>query len=211
VPLAILLPHELLIVTGSYMLTGRFNPELEMDRRPVEEVIDLQTGLKSARARGDRQAEKEFQQKIRAARSNALGTSEEWAGYVHSVGQYENEAVQEGYADDINTLQKTAPVLLSRSWITMDERGGLWLIARDGESPKVGLSARTLLESSSDRKAAYLLSLSRVDAELHKKPKNRETLGFFRKDWELMERLRGQVVPVVAGTRRTEGASGSAQ
>jgi hypothetical protein len=40
---------------------------------------------------------------------------------------------------------------------------------------------------------AYLLALSRVDAELRKKMKNRETLGFFREDWGLMEQLRGQI------------------
>jgi hypothetical protein len=57
----------------------------------------------------------------------------------------------------------------------------------------------------------YLLALSRVDAELRKKPKNRETLEFFRKDWELMERLRGRVVPIVAGTRRTDAGGGAAQ
>jgi hypothetical protein len=56
-----------------------------------------------------------------------------------------------------------------------------------------------------------MLALSRVDAELHKKTKNRETLGFFRKDWELMERLRGELIPVVAGTRRTEAGGGAAQ
>jgi hypothetical protein len=60
----------------------------------------------------------------------------------------------------------------------------------------------------------YLLALSRVDAELHKKQKDRETLGFFRKDWELMERLRGRVVvqdavPSLAGARRTQAGGGA--
>jgi len=211
VPLAILLPHELLIVTGSYMLTGRFNPELEMDRRPVEEVIDLQTGLKSARARGDRQAEKEFQQKIRAARSNALGTSEEWAGYESNVRQYEAEAVEQGYFGDSPNVKKAEQKMISQRWITLDENGGLWLSSRDGRSPKVGLSARTLTDPSSDPKTGYLLALARIDAELRKKTKNRETLGFFRKDWELMERLRAKAVPEVAGARRASSVSGSAQ
>ena len=67
-----------------------------------------------------------------------------------------------------------------------------------------------MAESSSNAKMGYLLALSRVDAELRKTPKNRETLGFFRKDWELMEQLRGHVVPVVAGARPTEDG-GAAQ
>ena len=94
----------------------------------------------------------------------------------------------------------------------MDDQGGMWLSPRDGRShPKVGLSANTLAEDSSNPRMGYLLALSRVDAELRKKPKNRETLGFFRKDWELMERLRGQAVPIVAGARRTEAGGGAAQ
>ena len=68
-----------------------------------------------------------------------------------------------------------------------------------------------MAESASNPKVGYLLALSRVDAELRKSPKNRETLGFFRKDWALMEQLRGRVVPVMAGAGRSEGASGAAQ
>jgi hypothetical protein len=68
-----------------------------------------------------------------------------------------------------------------------------------------------MTESSSNAKSGYLLALARVDAELRKPSKNRETLGFFRKDWALMEQLRGRVVPVVAGTQRTLGSGGAAQ
>jgi len=211
VPLAIVRPQGLILFASSYLLTGRFNPELELRRRPVDEVISLQTGLRQARAEGDRDQEEQIEQKIRAARSNALGTREEWAGYVHTVHQYEDEAVAQGYVSDLDSLRTLAQQMISKHWITMDDRGGLWLIARDGQSPKVGLSASTLAVSASDAKAGYLLALSRVDAELRRKPKNRETLGFFREDWDLMERLRGQVVPVVAGSRRTESGGGSAQ
>jgi hypothetical protein len=101
--------------------------------------------------------------------------------------------------------------MISQRWITLDENGGLWLSSRDGRSPKVGLSARTLTDPSSDPKTGYLLALARIDAELRKKTKNRETLGFFRKDWELMERLRAKAVPEVAGARRASSVSGSAQ
>jgi len=211
VPLAVLRPYELAIVTSSYMLTGRFNPELEVTRRPTEEAAGLETELREARAIGDREREKECKQELRAVRAAALGTKEEWSGYDASVRQYEAEAVGQGYSSDLESLRKFARHTVSTSWIKMDERGGLWLSPRDGRfGAKVGLSANTLAESSSNARMGYLLALSRVDAELHKTPKNRETLGFFRKDWELMEQLRGRVVPVVAGTRQTEGG-GAAQ
>lgn len=211
VPLAIVRPQELLLFTGSYLLTGRFNPELELQRRPVEEVIALQTSLRQARQSGDVAQQAQLKQKIRAARSNALGTSEEWAGYAHSLRQFEEEAIERGYVNNLDSLQKVAQQTVSNSWMTLDDRGGLWLAARDSQSPKVGLSASTLMEGTSDAKAGYLLALSRVDAELRRKPKNRETLQFFREDWELLERLRAQVVPIVAGARHTEAGGGSSQ
>jgi hypothetical protein len=140
-----------------------------------------------------------------------LGTREEWSGYETNIRQYEAEAIAQGYWDDLAGLRKLAPHMVSTSWIKMDERGGVWLSPRDGRSgAKVGLSANTVAESSSNARMGYLLALSRVDAELRKTPKNRETLRFFRKDWELMEQMRGRVVPVVAGTRPTE-AGGAAQ
>jgi len=66
------------------------------------------------------------------------------AGYVHTVHQYEDEAVAQGYVSDLDSLRTLAQQMISKHWITMDDRGGLWLIARDGQSPKVGLSASTL-------------------------------------------------------------------
>jgi len=210
-PLAILRPQELVLFAGSYMITGRFNPELELQRRPDDEVIGLEVELREARDNGDLDKEKECEQKIRSARANALGTSEEWTGYASNVRQYESEALEQGYAKDLDNLRNLAQGLVSRSWMTMDDQGGLWLSARDGKSlVKVGLSANTLASTPSDAKISYLLALSRVDAELRKPKKNRETLGFFRKDWELMERLRGHVVPFVAGTRG-EWGGGAAQ
>jgi hypothetical protein len=171
----------------------------------------LEMSLQQARARGDQDQEKECKQKIRFARTNALGTNEEWSGYKASVRQYEAEALERGYASDLDSLRNFTQATVSKSWITMDDQGSLWLSPRDGQSRrKVGFSANTVGEISSDAKSGYLLALSRVDAELRKKPKNRETLGFFREDWELMERLRGRVVPFMAGTRQTE-AGGAAQ
>ncbi len=211
-PLAVLQPYELTIFAGSYMLTGRFNPELELQRRPAGDVVGLESALREARAKGSNNKKLELKQKIQFVRANSLGTKEEWAGYDTSVRQYEAEAIEQGYAKDVDSLQHLARSTVSKSWITMDDQGGMWLRARDGRShPKVGLSANTLAQDSSNARMGYLLALSRVDAELHKKPKNRETLGYFRKDWELMERLRGQAVPVVAGARRTDAASGAAQ
>jgi hypothetical protein len=41
--------------------------------------------------------------------------------------------------------------------------------------------------------------LARVESELRRKKKNRETIGYFREDWALVERLRGELGPLLAG------------
>jgi hypothetical protein len=193
-PLAVLLPETLVLFASSYTITGRFNPELELRRRPDNKVIWLETKLREAHAEGNRDKEHELKMKIRLVSSDALGTKEEWSSYNSNVRQYETEAVARGYSSGLDSLRKLAKRTVSKSRITMDDQGGLWLIPRDGQSStKIGLSASTLEESSSNAQMAYLLALSRVDAELRKKMKNRETLGFFREDWGLMEQLRGQI------------------
>jgi len=205
VPMAVLTPYELGVFAGSYLILGKFNPELELDRRPTGEVIGLENARHEAHAEGNRELELADKQRILAARANALGTKEEWSGYGLTIGRYETEAVEQGYAKDVKSLRSLERRTVADSWVTMDTKGGLWLDARDGTShPRVGLSANTLMEPGSDAKTGYLVALARVDAELRKTPKNRETLGFFRKDWELMERLRGQVVPVAAEPHAAE-------
>jgi hypothetical protein len=212
VPLALLRPQELVLFAASYMVTGKFNPELELRRRPNDEVIELETPLREARSAGNRDQEHEFKHSIRSVRANALGTKEEWSGYRANARQYEAEAVEQGYLSDVDDLRKFTQRSVSRGAITIDEQGGLWLNLQDEKTgSKVGISANTMTESSSNAKSGYLLALARVDAELRKPSKNRETLGFFRKDWALMEQLRGRVVPVVAGTQRTLGSGGAAQ
>ena len=211
-PLAVLRPYELIMFASSYMATGRFDPEKEMRRRPSGDVTKLQASLRDARAEQDRARVQELLQRIRYARASSLGTNEEWSGYRTALLQYEYEAVEQGCAKDLENLRDVARATVSKSWITMDENGGLWLSARDGSShPRVGLSASTISEDSSDTKLGYVLALWRVSAESRKEPKNRETLGFFRRDWELMERLRGKAIPILAGSRRAETGGGSAQ
>jgi hypothetical protein len=52
VPLAVLTPYELGALASSYMLTGKFNPERELLRRPTDEVVGLEAALRQARAKG---------------------------------------------------------------------------------------------------------------------------------------------------------------
>jgi hypothetical protein len=200
-PLAAVYPYNLLLWSCSYVTTGRFNPELELQRRPDAEAGQWLQKLRQAQHEGDRAAEKLCRQQLKASRARALGAKEEWQGYAERLRQYESEAgslrqAQGGVSGaDAGELSEYPRALVAQSWITMDSGGGMWLSARDGRShPRVGLSASTLLAGGSDAEAGYRLALARLEAELHRKPKNRETLSFFRQDWELMERLHGRVI-----------------
>lgn len=211
-PMALLAPYELAAVTGVYMVTGRFDPELELQRHPTEQVIETETALRQARARGDEEQVKKYRQQISSERATALGTKEEWSGYESTLRQYEDEALKRGYLGDLGSVRAASKQAVAKSWITMDKDGALWLRPRDGHSiPKVGLSANSLLQAPSDPRMAYLLALSRLDAEMRRKPKNRETLGDFRKDWEIMERLHARMIPLAAGVQHSESGSGAAQ
>jgi hypothetical protein len=206
-PLLAVGPEILLFATGNYLVSGRFNPELELQRRPSPEAAELSAKLRAAQASGDRAAVKLAEQRIKAARAAAMGTPETWAGYAADLQQYEAEAVEGGYLQDATAFRNIASPLLRTTWITLQDGGGLWLTPRNGRGMKIGMSSSTLTADASDPRASYLLALARVDAELRRKPKNRETLDFFRRDWEQMKRLRGEL-PTLARARHEGDAHG---
>lgn len=210
VPLALLRPEALAVAGVSYLATGRFNPERELQRRPTAEASALQADLQLARAQGDEGAVQQARQKLRAAQREALGSVETWDGYAAELRQYEAEAVQQGLVSEPGALQNPEAALLPRSWITVQEGGGMWLVARDGRAAKIGLSVSTLSSSQGDPRAAYVLALARVGAELQRKPKRRETLQFFRRDWAQLQRLRMGLM-ASSGTPRQQASSRAAE
>lgn len=201
IPLAVIKPEILAVAGISYAASGRFNPEREMERRPVAEVAELEQQWESARARGDQESEERLHGQLKAARERALGTEEEWETYRERTAQYEDEYARIALGDMEGThpLESAVHKRLAESWISLDERGGLWLRPRKSGKPGCGLSAATVQAAGSDAGQAYLLALARVESELRRKRKNRETIGYFRQDWALVERLRGELRPLLAG------------
>ncbi len=202
IPLAVVMPEALAAAGVSYAASGRFNPEREMERYPVEEMAELERQLHAARASGDVAAGKKLRGQMKTARARALGTDEEWAELRQRAEEYKAEYVSRvlgNEAADGDLLESAVRRKLAQSWISLDERGGLWLRARDGNAPGCGLSASTVTAEGSDARQAYLLALARVESELRRKRKNRETIGYFRQDWALLEQLRGELKPLLAG------------
>lgn len=203
IPLAVVLPEALAAAGVSYAASGRFNPEEEMQRHPAEDVSALERQREVAHASGDVDAEQRLRGQLKTARARALGSEEEWAEYRQRAAEYEAEYASQILGNETaagnHPLEDAMRQKLAQSWISMDERGGLWLRSRDGRAPGCGLSAATVTAGGSDALQAYLVALARVESELRRKKKNRETIGYFREDWALVERLRGELGPLLAG------------
>jgi hypothetical protein len=57
------------------------------------------------------------------------------------------------------------------------------------EGARAGLTRETLMQPDSDPMVAERLMLARVDATLKAAPKDRESLGEFREDWQILQEL----------------------
>lgn len=204
------LPFVAPVAAVPYLISGRFNPEAELQLRPTAEATELMAKLRQAGRRGDKPEAAALEAKLKAVRDEALGTEESWANYAAKLRQREAEAVESGYAASVEEIRDPLPRLLPTKWITTEEDGSMWLVPRDGKGPKIGLSASTLLEGAPVARQSYVLALARLEAELRRKPKNRAMLSFFRRDWEQMERLRREVIPLRAG-QAVAGEAGAAQ
>lgn len=197
VPMAFLLHWELLGAMGSYGLTGRFNPERELQRRPSAEANEEWSALSACDSEACTAAAR---QRIHALRIAELGSHKQWAQFAAQLHRYEAEAEHAG----LDTSHPVTKSTLANSWVEVDAEGGLWARPKQGSSPKVGLSANTLPQPSSDARLAYRIMLERVDAELRRKPKNRATLRFFQADWALLQRLRLRALPASASLAEGE-------
>jgi len=182
--------NELAIFTASYLLTGRFNPERELHRRPTEEVTAQIIEAKSARRSHERDLARELTSQSDEIRKQEFGTAEQWERYSAALAEYTADAGQrrlsvvQNAKDFANAMdENAAPVI--------DGDGALWLEYRDGESVRrVGASASNVNAVGSDAGLAYQMMLVRVRAELHSPAKNREMLPEFESDWRLLQEAR---------------------
>ncbi|MDR3764854.1 MAG: hypothetical protein P4M01_12245 [Acidobacteriota bacterium] len=198
------------VAAASYLLSGRFNPEKELQQRPTAEATRLMAELRQTKRNGNAPLAAALEKKLQAERASALGTDAVWREYAEKLRQRKEEAAESGALAMDRARGNPEAAILPQKWITTEPGGGLWLVPRDGHGPKIGLSESTLLEGPSDVRQGYVLALARVDAELRRKPKNRATLGFFRRDWAEMEKLRLESLSMQP-IRRAENASGEAQ
>jgi hypothetical protein len=183
--------NELLFFTGSYLATGRFNPEREMRRRPNEDVSAELIEEKQARADGDFSFAKDLKLLSRQDRAAQLGTQQQWQRYSEALSEFREEATSRGLMFDSSSAKDLANVMDTYGHVALDRDGAIWIDYREGDSfRRVGVSASNVNAPGSDGEIAYALLLARVRAELANTSKNRENLPEFQADWQRLEDVR---------------------
>jgi hypothetical protein len=188
VPMAIFAEHELPVVAGSYLLTGRFNPEHELEEHPAS-VPPALIGSRNP-VGGEAQTGGPLTDQ-RQQRGRIVGTTEEWKQYGEELDAIVDEAILEGIIPNRGYLENYLKHLGHADDPVVDRNGGLWLeIAEDGRTRKFGVSASNILSPGSDSQPTYVLMLARANRILKSSRHSRETMLEFKDDWKLLQGAR---------------------
>lgn len=191
VPMVIFAPHELPFMAASYMLTGRFNPEHELEQHPTAESADIELEIREARAQNDVPREQELKAVVIEESAELVGTAQEWKEYREAFGPLADEAVSREIIRDRDALGRLFKDLDHAGTLSVDANGSLWLeIAQGGKPSKIGLSASNIFAPGTDPQLAYALTLARANHYLNSPKHSREIMPDFKNDWALLQSAR---------------------
>jgi hypothetical protein len=193
VPMAIFAWHELPFVAGSYLLTGRFNPEHEFEEHSSVREGELDREIRVAR-NGEDDADAplpDLEAAKREERARVVGSQREWNAYRTRFDAIVAEAVDQNILADRDSLGQVFKDLNETGTPFLDKQGRLWMkIQSNGNTTQVGLSADSLIAPGSDRAVAYKLMLAHIAETLKSPPRQRETMPEFVEAWNLMQQAR---------------------
>ncbi len=191
-PMLIFAYHELPVVTASYLLTGRFNPQRTAERYPTVEATEDEHRLREAKAaQNAAQVEQLKGEQSREWAENA-GTAGEWENYRREFAAIADQAEDDGVLPGRHWVE-IFKRLDSGETVSADSNGALWaeLPGPEGRA-RVGLSASDILAPTSDPRLAYELMLARNDRILKSPKHSRETMTEFKQDWARLQYARAQ-------------------
>jgi hypothetical protein len=190
VPMAIFAWHELPVVAGSYLLTGRFNPEHEFEQHATIQESEISYQLKAADQDDDPARIAELKQAAERERSSAVGSPAEWSAYHEAFDSMVIDAVREGIIPEGESPSHSFKSIAEKGEPLLDG-DGLWMkVQENGKTSKVGLNSRNLLAPESDPRVAYQMMLAHVDDVLKSPAHRRETMPEFKEAWNLLQRAR---------------------
>jgi hypothetical protein len=198
VPMILFADHELPFVAASYLLTGRFNPERELEHHPTAEASDMGQGIREARSENDIDREEQLEAAVRGETAEIVGTSKEWKQYRADFNSLADEAVRREIIPDREFLNRLFKFLDRAGKPSVDASGLLTLeIAQGGKSTKLGLSMNNIFASGTDSQWAYALMLARANHYLKTPKHSREIMPDFKNDWALLQSARANSSPRV--------------
>src|SRR5260370_4224836 len=191
VPMLVFADHELPIVAVTYALTGRFNPQRELETYPTVKASDLSQQIKEAKSEKDRALATELKTLENQERAQAVGTPEEWKEYREAFDSVADEAVSKEIIPDRDYLRNFLRHLDHVGTPLLDPSGAVWLyISENSTIKRVRLSASNILDPGSARQTSYVLALARTPYFVKTPKHSREHMPQFKGDWELLQSAR---------------------
>jgi hypothetical protein len=191
IPMLIFADYGVPAVAASYLLTGRFNPEHEFEKRPGQ-AENSGYATRSGKAFEDEQAQ-------------IVGTSAEWKRYRQELDSLLGERDQAETGGEQADLHRFFKHVSKIGKPRLDADGAVWVeVADKGRVFRVGLSANNILGRDSDMQSAYSLLLWRADGVLKSPKHRRETMPEFEDNWALLQQARLRNAAVATKDRATD-------
>ena len=191
VPMILFADHELPFIAASYLLTGRFNPEHELEQHPTAEAADIKLEIREAKSENDAWREAQLEAVVSQESAQLVGTAKEWKQYRETFGSLTNDAVSREIIPNYEFLGRLYKYLDRAGTLSVDANGTLWLdLSQGGKPSRLGLSASNIFAAGSDSQWAYALTLARADHYMKSPKHSRETMPEFKSDWSLLEAAR---------------------
>jgi hypothetical protein len=186
IPMAAFAYEALPVVAASYVITGRFNPEKEFEKRPATNLAP--ENLASAPRLQD--------VALQDQRAQIVGTSAEWKNYRKA---FDTEIEQNPDSPEARDRSHFFKLLDEKGTASVGSDGAAWMqLSENGETVSVGVSASNVLAQESDPQLAYSLLLARTSVFLKSPKHRRETMLEFHQDWANLQRASAGAAAVSA-------------
>jgi hypothetical protein len=191
VPMLIFADHELPFITASYLITGRFNPEHELEQHPTAEASTIDQELRQAKTQNDISREEKLEAILDQESAELVGTQKEWKQYREEFDSLADEAISREVIPDYDYLGRLFKYLDRVGTPSIDAHGALWLeLSQGGKPMSIGLSASNIFAPGTDSQWAYAIILARADHYLKAPKHSREIMPEFKDDWALLQAAR---------------------
>ena len=182
VPMVLFAHYALPFVAASYLSTGRFNPQKELEKHASVESAETGSQIRSVdfRNNSDRGS-------IGQTGADVVGTDFDWKQYRTEYRSLVDRAVHEEVIRDRGDLKDFFRRLDEAGTPVADRNGALWIELSNWEGkPRIGLSVSNVFAPGSDSQLAYRLALARAGRVLSSPKHSRETMVEFQQNWDLL-------------------------